>query len=119
MSTERRTTPRRSFSYHVRVLDDDTQKTMGHLVEMSSTGVQLETTIPLPVDKDYFLRMELTSEIAPTNFIVFSARTKWCSPDKVTPNMFHCGFEITDMLPDDREIFQTMLVRFGKENKRA
>jgi hypothetical protein len=112
---ERRTTPRRSFSYHVRVLDDDTQKTIGYLVEMSAMGVQLETSIPLEAGQDYFLRMELTPEISKSGTIIFSARTKWCHPDKITPNMFHCGFEITDMLPDDRELFQTMLVRFGKE----
>jgi hypothetical protein len=114
---ERRTVPRRSFSYHVRVMDDDTQKTIGHLVEMSPTGVQLETSVPLPLEKDFFLRMELTSDIANTAFIVFSARTKWCRTDKITPNMYHCGFEIMEMLPEDKKIFQTMIERFGKENK--
>ncbi len=116
---ERRTTPRRSFSYHVRVMDDDTQKTIGHLVEMSEMGVQLETSVPLPLEKDYFLRMELTSDIASTAFIVFSARTKWCRTDKITPNMYHCGFEITDMIPEDRVTYRTMIERFGKENRRV
>jgi hypothetical protein len=100
-------------------MDDDTQKTIGHLVEMSSTGVQLETSVQLPLEKDYFLRMELTSDISKAAFIVFSARTKWCRTDKITPNMYHCGFEITDMLADDRITYQTMIERFGKENKRA
>lgn len=116
---ERRTTPRRSFSYYVRVLDDDTQKTIGHLTELSATGIQLETSIPLPLEKDYFLRMELTSDIANQAYLIFSARTKWCRSDKITPNMYFCGFEITDMMPEDRETFKTILDKFGAEKGRG
>lgn len=114
---ERRTVPRRIIAFHVRVLDDDTHQPIGHVVEMSAMGIQLETSAQLPLEQDYFLRMELTPELANAEFIIFSARTKWCQPDKITPNMYHVGFEITDMLPDDREIYQTMLVRFGKEQR--
>ena len=116
--SERRTTPRRSFSYYVRVLDDDTQKTIGHLVELSATGIQLETSVPLPLDKEYFLRMELTSDLADRAFLVFSARTRWCKTDTITPNLYFCGFEITEMVPEDRAIFQLILEKYGEETRR-
>jgi hypothetical protein len=116
---ERRTTPRRSFSYYVRVLDDDTQKTIGHLVDLRATGIQLETSMPLPTEKDYFLRMELMAEIANQPFLVLAARSKWCQSDKKTPNQYFCGFEILEMVPEDRTIFMSILEKYGQEKGRA
>jgi hypothetical protein len=115
--SERRTTPRRSFSYYVRVLDDDTQKTVGHLVDLSATGIQLETSIELPVDTDFFLRMELLPEISSQGSLVFAARSKWCRSDKLVPNNFSCGFEILEMVPEDQAVFMTILEKFGQEKK--
>jgi hypothetical protein len=116
--SERRTTPRRSFSYYVRVLDDDTQKTIGHLIEMSATGIQLETSIELPLEKEYFLRMELMPEISSQSSLVFAARAKWCKRDTLVPNNFFCGFEILEMVPEDHAVFLTILEKFGKERGR-
>jgi hypothetical protein len=115
---ERRTTPRRSFSYYVRVLDDDTQKTIGHLVDLSAIGMQLETSIQIPPEKDYFLRVELMPEISNQPFMLLAARSKWCESDKITPNMYYCGFEIIEMTPEDKAIYMTILNKFGEEKRR-
>ena len=76
---ERRTTPRKKFDYYMRVDDDDTQKLLGHMVQVSAIGLQLETTVPLLLQKDHYLRLELTAELADRPFIIFLARTKWIS----------------------------------------
>src|SRR3989304_5445448 len=115
---ERRTSPRRSFSYYVRVLDEDTQKTIGHLVDLSAKGIQLETSVELPPEKDYFLRMELMPEMSSQNSLVFAARSIYCHSDKLIPNMYFCGFKIMEMVPEDREIFLNILEKFGEEKGR-
>lgn len=111
---ERRTTPRKKFSFYMRVLDDDTQTMLGHMVEVSAIGLQLETTMPLPLQKDYYLRLELTPDLADRPVIIFIARTKWCRMDDIEPNLYHVGFEIIEIMPDDREIFLRILAKFGK-----
>ena len=68
---ERRTTPRKKFSFYMRVLDDDTQEILGHMVEVGALGLQLETTVPLPLQKDYYLKLELTHDLADRPFIIF------------------------------------------------
>ncbi len=105
---ERRTTPRKEFSLYIRVLDDDTQEQIGHIVEVSPDGFKLETSTSLPVNKEYYLRVELTPELADRPFIVFIARTKWCKIG-IVPNLFHCGFQIIEIMPDDKEIFLNIL----------
>jgi len=111
---ERRTTPRKKFDYYLRVVDDDTQKILGHMVEVGATGLQLETTAPLPVNKDYYLRVELTPELADRPFIIFIARTKWCRIDEIEPNLYHIGFSIAEIMPDDRQIFLRILAKYGR-----
>ena len=110
---ERRTTPRKKFDYYLRVVDDDTQKILGHMVEVGATGLQLETTAPLPVNKDYYLRVELTPELADRPVIIFIARTKWCKMDEIELNLYRVGFGIAEIMPDDKQIFLNVLKKYG------
>lgn len=111
---ERRTTPRKKFSFYMRVLDDDTQEILGHMVEVGAQGFQLETTVPLPLQKDYYLRLELTPELGNKPYIVFIARTRWCKMDDIEPNLYHVGFGIAEIMPDDKQIFLRVLAKYGQ-----
>jgi hypothetical protein len=98
----------------MRVLNDDTHEILGHMVEVSEIGLQLETTVPLPLQKDFYLRLELTPELADRPYIIFIARTKWCKMDDIEPNLYHVGFEIAEIMPDDRQIFLRVLAKYGQ-----
>lgn len=110
---DKRTTPRKNFSFYMRVLNDDTEEILGHMVEVSSTGLRLETVGPLPLNKDYYLRIEITPDLGSVPFIVFIARTKWCKMDVIQPNLFRVGFEIIEIVPEDRDVFLRILEKFG------
>ena len=86
---ERRTAPRKNFEYYMSVIDDDTQKLLGHLVQISQDGLQLETIAPLPLNKDYYLRLELTPELADRPYMVFISRSRWFNMDDILPNLYH------------------------------
>jgi len=98
----------------MRVLNDDTQEILGHMVEVSAIGLQLETTVALPLQKDYYLRLELTPDLADRPFMIFIARTKWCKMDVIEPNLYHVGFQVVEIMPDDREIFLHIVAKYGK-----
>lgn len=110
---ERRTTPRRKFSFYMRVIDDDTQEILGHMVEVSAIGLQLETSVPFLINKDYYLRVELTPDLGDMPYIVFIGRTKWCKMDVIQPNLYYVGFEIAEIMPDDKQIFLRILEKYG------
>ncbi len=110
---EKRTTPRRKISFYMRVLNDDTEEILGHMVEVSAIGLKMETVGPLPVNKDYYLRLELTPDLGNLPYIVFIARTKWCKIDDILPNLFHIGFHITEIMPEDKELFLRILAKYG------
>jgi len=109
---ERRTTPRRKFSLYLRVMDDDTQAQIGHMVDISPQGLQLETSEQLPVNRDYYLKVELTSELADRPFMVFLAKSIWSKEGRI-PMLFHTGFHIVEIMPDDKEVFLNILKKYG------
>ena len=109
---ERRTVPRKKFNMYMRVIDDDTQETLGHMVDVSPDGLQLETAAELPINKDYYLRVELTPELADRPFMVFIAKSKWSRPGNI-PYLFYTGFKIVEIMPDDKAIFETIVKKFG------
>jgi len=111
--SERRTTPRKSVSFYMRVLNDDTGDILGHMVEVGAIGLRLETVGPLPLNKDFYMRLELTPDLGGVPYIVFLARSKWCKIDHIQPNLFHVGFELIEILPEDMEIFLRILQKFG------
>ena len=110
---EQRTTPRKNVSFYMRVLNDDTQEILGHMVEVSEIGLRLETVGPLPLNKDYYLRLELTPDVGTIPYIVFAAQTKWCKIDNIQPNLYRVGFKIIEMIPEDKEIFQRILKKYA------
>lgn len=110
---DKRTTPRKKFDMYMRVLNDDTGEIMGHMVEVSKIGLRLETVGPLPVDKDYYMRIELTPDLGPMPFIVFIGRSKWCKMDEIQPNLYRVGFEIIEIVPEDQAVFMRIIQRYA------
>ena len=117
---ERRRVERKDFSYYMRLIDSDTQKLLGHLVDISSGGFKLDSQTPIPVEKDFRLRMDLTGEVANKPFMVFVARSKWCEVDPLDPFVYNVGFQLINIAPSDLEIINRMIEKYGTkvEDKR-
>jgi uncharacterized protein YciU (UPF0263 family) len=112
---ERRNTKRRRFTYYMPVEDNDTHELVGHLTDISDFGIRLDCPRLQQIDKDYHLRLELTSDLADKASIILVARAKWCHEDKLTPNIYNVGFQIMDLDPGDVKIFNAMLEKYGTE----
>lgn len=98
---------------YMAVHNDDTGEILGHMVEVSKIGLRLETIGALPLEKDHYLRIDMTPDLGPMPFIVFIARTKWCKMDPVQPNLFQVGFEIIEIVPEDQEAFFRIIQKYG------
>jgi len=118
--SERRNRERKDFSYYMRLVDNDTQDLIGHLVDISSTGFKLDSQRPIPVNRDFRLRMELTSEVADKPTMTFVARSKWCEIDPLDPFVYNVGFQLINIAPGDLQIIHRLMEKYGKniEDKR-
>jgi len=105
----------------MRLVDSDTQELVGHLMDLSSGGFKLDSQKPIPPNKDFRLRMDLTSEVANKPSMVFVARSKWCQTDPLDPFVYNVGFQLINISPSDFNIINRMIEKYGKktENKRV
>ncbi|MFZ5910319.1 MAG: PilZ domain-containing protein [Chloroflexota bacterium] len=118
--SERRQVERKDFSYYMRLIDTQTQELVGHLVDVSTGGFKLDSPKPLPLEKDYRLHLDLTSDVANKPFMIFKARSKWCQSDPLDPFVYNVGFQITEIASSDMEIFNRIVEKYGTQiaNKR-
>ncbi len=114
---DKRKINRRDFTYYMQVTDDLSKQLIGYLTDISSGGFRLDTPKQIPSGQDFRMQIQLTSDIADKNSMVFVARSKWCHTDHVDPNTYNVGFEIVSMAPSDRVIFQRMFDKYGAEKR--
>jgi hypothetical protein len=113
---DRRKLKRRSLAYYMLVLDATTQETIGHLVDITPKGLLIDCQKPLPLEKDYRLRLETMPDVADKTYIIFTARTKWCLPDVIEPYLYDIGFSIVDIAPHDAEIVQRIAEKYAAQD---
>lgn len=113
MESERRNAKRKKFTYYMRVMDASTLLPIGYLTEISAIGIQVDSEKPLPLNAAFKLRLDLTADIANKTNLVFNARSKWCEPDRMIPNSYNIGFEVTLLSNEDAVIFNRMIEKYG------
>jgi hypothetical protein len=95
------------------VLDANSREMVGHLVDLTPKGLMMDSQKPLPLEKEYHLRLDTMPDVADKNYIKFTARTKWCLPDVVEPYLYDIGFSITDITQHDAEIIRQIAEKYA------
>lgn len=116
MESERRTAKRKKFTYYMQVLDANTLQLIGYLTQISAVGIQVDSEKPIPVDINFKLRLDLTTDIANKTMMVFNGLSKWCEPDRTVPNSYNVGFEVTLLSRDDTAIYNRMIEKYAMES---
>jgi hypothetical protein len=110
---------RKDFFYYMQLIDMNTNNTVGQLSDISSGGFKLDSQNPVPVNKDFRFRMNLTAEVANKPFMVFSARSRWCQIDPIDPYTYNVGYQLVNISSQDLEIFNRVMEKYGKENTKT
>ena len=113
---DRRKLRRRSLTYYMLVLDANTQQTIGHLIDITSVGLMMDSPKPFPLEKDFRLRLETNQDVDDKAHVLFTARSKWCLPDAVDPSLYDIGFSIISITPQDARIVQQIADKFASKD---
>jgi hypothetical protein len=109
---------RKDFSYYMLIMDAGTKEIVGHLADISSGGFKLDTQKPISANQDFRFLMNLPGEIASKPFMVFGARSRWCQTDPLDPCAYNVGYQLTQILPEDLEIINRMMERYGRDHEK-
>jgi hypothetical protein len=110
---ERRRLKRRNITYYLPVMDNDTQKVIGHLVDISPAGLLMDSNKPIQTKMNFHLHLDFMEDIVGKATLEITARSIWCHPDPVQPYMYYAGFEISDLAPDDLEVINIIANKYG------
>ena len=115
-ANDRRRLKRQSITYYMLVMDATTNKTIGHLVDITPKGFMMDTQYEFPLNKVYKLRLDTTADVADKSFIEFTAMSKWTAPDAVELGLFDIGFQIMKITPSDADIVNRIIGKYGTRN---
>jgi PilZ domain len=115
MIKEQRRMDRRNFSFYMPVTDADSSKQVGIMTDISLAGFKLDSRQPIPSGQMNRIRLDLSYDVAPRATLVLFGRSKWCHPDYVEPSTYNVGFEIVNMLPDEKVILQRVFESYGSQ----
>jgi hypothetical protein len=114
---DRRRYKRRNLSYYLPIVDNDSQQTLGHLVDISLVGIMIDCKRSIPSGQHFNLRLDLMEGVGEKPEIEFSAQCKWCRADKIQPYLYNAGFEITRISEADREVIRRISEKYGAGDK--
>ncbi len=109
---ERRKIKRRYLLYYGRVYDENAQKQIGYLVDITEHGFMLLSEEAIPVGETRKLKLEITNDVDDRPFLTFTAKSIWCEPD-LSPGHFNTGFEMVELKPSDAQIIQSIVQTYG------
>lgn len=92
--SDKRKEKRQKLIRYLRVYDRATDRFVGHLVNISNSGMLLVSEAPFPGQEIFQFWVEIVAER-----MALTARSVWCSMDE-TVDSFHTGFEFVEMTPE-------------------
>ena len=101
------------ISFFLRILDNNTDEVMGHVVNISVSGMRVLTDRPLCQDKDYTLAIDLTKDINFEQEALFTAKCAWIEQDLLS-GAYNCGFQLQNVTEKGQVIILKLIEQFGE-----
>lgn len=93
---EKRQRRRWELVFYLRIFDQSNGSLLGHVIDISEDGLMLLSEVPIELQKDYDLSLEMPSSGSNSNKkISIKARSIWQSKD-TNPDLVDTGFQLID-----------------------
>jgi len=112
MSIEARAYKRRHLIYYLEVYDDETGDLIGHLVDLTTSGMKLISKKEIIPDKNFRLGMMLPEEYFKEGVLKIEARSMWSRKD-VNPDFYAVGFKAYDIDEKAAELINSLIEQVG------
>jgi len=115
LTEETRTLKRRHLVYYLEVYDTKTHLLLGHLVDITTSGLKLVSRYPIPTNRTYTLEMLLPDGYFSQKKISFQASSLWSSND-INPDFYDTGFAAPDLDLKAKNIIIDLVEQLGFNN---
>lgn len=104
--------------YQLRIFETVTGWLVGHVVDITSTGILVVGERPVKAGREYELRMDLPRNVMSDGSLTLRAQCRWCRAEEVDADTFTMGFDITVIDAETRSIVETLIRDFYGEDDR-
>jgi len=111
---EKRNHRRANLVYNLEVYDLDTEKCVGHLVDVSLGGFKILSESQIVPGTDYHFRIYLPEEHSQESFTM-KARSCWSNTD-INPDYFASGFCFIEHSLESIKLIKMLMHRYELEN---
>lgn len=105
---EQRSSPRKKANAGIQIIDTATNKSIGHLVNISLTGFMLITDQSLPEGHLFQLEIALPESAAGIVTVSFGAESLW-NQDVPSSKNHWVGFQIIDIADSDSALIEQLI----------
>ena len=112
MAAEKRKLKRRHLIYYLTVLDRDTEKHIGYLVDITTKGIMLMSEYPIEVGTILQLKILLQTDMSQNEYLHFDAKTMWCRKS-INENSYDTGLELLNVRAEDFAEIEKIIEELG------
>lgn len=109
---EKRNLSRLKLLYHLRVLDRDNYKRLGHLADIHTQGMMVISEQRLEPKVVHDIKIELPEALEGREEIELSAKVLWCVP-YINPLFFQSGFKFGHIDRNIVQALEALIQRYG------
>ena len=109
---DRRLEQRRYLIYYLQVFNQETEKFLGNLVNITPEGMMLTSETPIEPGQSFKLRMNVQFLAREEISLAFTAESRWCKND-VNPDYYDTGFQLHSVDPDQRKLIDGLINEMG------
>lgn len=100
--TEKRIFKRRQLIYYLEVKDAETDKLIGHVVDLTPEGLMLMSEAPIAINTTFCFKIPLKKRLSARGFLQVNVKSRWCTKDMYA-DYYDTGFELINV---DRELIK-------------
>jgi c-di-GMP-binding flagellar brake protein YcgR len=109
---DRRTVKRRHLFFYLRVWQSDSNRLLGHLVDITPGGMMLVSEEPIAVGEEFKLEIRTPDTEGAMKPMQFTATCRWSDND-INSSFYDSGFEFLDNTPEDIETISKLVEEYG------
>jgi c-di-GMP-binding flagellar brake protein YcgR len=110
--TEQRGEKRRKLHSYLQAFDGVSSRIVGHVVDLTRTGMMLVCKEPVGVQEEFRLRITFPNPISDHVEFNVQAVCRWCREDVHSDN-YVAGFQFQDLSPEKNHFVSRLINNFG------
>lgn len=104
--------PRKNTPHNVKVIDEETGRVMGRVVDITADGMMLVSDRELVPGRQFHVRITLPVMAQDRTDVTVDARAVWCNQD-TNPSFWKVGFKFLNLAGEEGYLLEDIMHRLN------